>query len=255
MTTTWTGGAVGQVARAVLAPNAGPMTLEGTNTWVLRSADASIVVDPGPDGVTAHLEAVRDAAGEVELTLLTHHHSDHTGAVQEWAALTGSPVRGAGHGPPLDDGEQIQAGGLTVQVLLTPGHTQDSICLLLPDHHLLLTGDTVLGRGTTVVPWPEGDLGAYLDSLERIAHLARTGAVKQIAPGHGPVIDEPLEFITELIAHRRQRLDQVSRALDDGAGSAAEVVQMVYGDLSRTLTRAALSTVRAQLAYLGHDTE
>ncbi|HLS72259.1 MAG TPA: MBL fold metallo-hydrolase [Actinomycetaceae bacterium] len=257
MTTTWAGGAVGAVAQAVLAPNPGPMTLEGTNTWVLRApgSEAAIVVDPGPEGHTDHLRAVAEAAGPVALTILTHHHRDHTGAVAEWAAMTGSPVRGADHGAPFADGERIQAAGLTVQVLLTPGHTDDSISLLVQDHNLLLTGDTVLGRGTTVVPWPEGDLGAYLTSLDRLADLARVGKVESIAPGHGPVIQNPLEFLTELIAHRRQRLEQVTQALNDGATSAADVVQMVYGDLAKTLARAALSTVRAQLAYLGRETD
>lgn len=256
MTTTWDGGLVGAAVQGVLAPNPGPMTLQGTNTWVLRApgADAAIVVDPGPEGAAGHLEAVRDAAGPVALTILTHHHHDHTGAVGEWSAMTGSPIRGAGHGAPFAEGERIDAAGLSVQVLLTPGHTEDSICLLVPDDHLLLTGDTVLGRGTTVVPWPEGDLGAYLDSLSRIAELARTGKIQRIAPGHGPVIENPLAFITDLIDHRRQRLEQVTRALEQGAGSAAEVAQMVYGDLTQTLARAALSTVRSQLSYLGHET-
>src|SRR5690625_3182584 len=249
MTTTWAGGAVGAVAQAVLAPNPGPMTLEGTNTWVLRApgSEAAIVVDPGPEGHPDHLRAVAEAAGPVALTILTHHHRDHTGAVAQWAAMTGSPVRGADHGAPFADGEPIQAAGLTVQVLLTPGHTEDSICLLVEDHNLLLTGDTVLGRGTTVVPWPEGDLGAYLESLDRIADLARAGSVERIAPGHGPVIDDPVAFVTDLIAHRRQRLEQVTQALNDGATSAADRVQLVYGDLTKTLARAALSTVRAQL--------
>lgn len=108
-TTAWAGGPVGDSARAVLAPNPGPMTLDGTNTWVLRApgATTSVVVDPGPAGETGHLAAVHEAAGEVALTLLTHHHDDHTGAVDEWVELTGSPVRGAGRGEPLGDGERI----------------------------------------------------------------------------------------------------------------------------------------------------
>ncbi|MEE6281475.1 MBL fold metallo-hydrolase [Georgenia sp. MJ170] len=252
-TTPWRGGPAGRHASSVLAPNPGPMTLEGTNTWVLRGPGATdaAVVDPGPAGVPGHLAAARDVAGgEVALTLLTHHHLDHTGAVPAWTALTGSPARGAGHGAPWRDGERIAVAGVVVEVLVTPGHTADSVCFLLDDG-VLLTGDTVLGRGTTVVPWPDGDLGAYLASLDRLVDLARAGRVVSLAPAHGPVVDEPLRHLTTLRDHRQQRLAQVRAAVAAGARGAEEVRAAVYGDLAAELSRAADMSVRAQLAYLG----
>ncbi len=253
----WKGGLAGAGARAVLAPNPGPMTLEGTNTWVLRApgASVSVVVDPGPAGAPEHLAAVAEVAGTVALTVLTHHHSDHTGAVEEWVRLTDSPVRGAGHGQPLWDGERLALAGLQVEVLHTPGHTPDSLCLLVEEEQVLLTGDTVLGRGTTVVPWPEGDLGAYLESLDRIIALVEDGRVTRLAPGHGPVVTEPLAFLEQLRTHRHERLDQVREALRSGAHTAEDVVAAVYGDLDDTLARAAAMSVRAQLAHLGEPTD
>src|SRR5699024_2808823 len=194
-------------------------------------------------------------AGEVLQTWLTHHHRDHTGALAEWSALTGAPSRGAGHGRPWRDGEILDAGGLGVQVLRTPGHTEDSVCFLLTDHRLLLTGDTVLGRGTSVVPWPEGDLGDYLASLDRLIDLARSGQVERLAPGHGPAVAEPVTHLQALRDHRLQRLEQVRAALDAGAVTAADVVAAVYGDLEARLVPAATATVRAQLAYLGRPTD
>lgn len=257
-TTAWQGGPAGASAYAVLAPNPGPMTLEGTNTWVLRApgAEEAVVVDPGPAGVRDHLGTVRDRAGAVALTLLTHHHSDHTGAVEEWVGLTGTPVRGAGRGAELGDGERLTVAGLDLELLHTPGHTADSVCIVVDaDGGVLLSGDTVLGRGTSVVPWPEGDLTAYLASLDRLIGLARAGRFGLVAPAHGPVITEPLGFLVQLRDHRLQRLEQVRTALAGGAESAADVVTAVYGDLGETLTRAATATVRAQLAYLGHPTD
>lgn len=256
-TTAWRGGQVAASVRAVLAPNAGPMTLEGTNTWVLRAPDASaVVVDPGPADLPEHLVAVAKAAdAPVALTLLTHHHRDHVGAVDEWRERTGSPVRGAGEGEPFRDGEVLAVDGLELKVLQTAGHTRDSVCFLLESEGLLLTGDTVLGRGTTIVPFPEGDLGAYLESLDRILALVSDGRVRRLAPGHGPVVENPGPFVRKLRAHRMERLDQVRRALADGARTADDVVAAVYGDLGETLRWAAAATVRAQLAHLGRPTD
>lgn len=252
---TWTGGAVSPTAACVLAPNPGPMTLDGTNTWVLRApgAEAAVVVDPGPAHAPGHLDAVLElAGGRVALTVLTHQHADHTGALAEWGALSEAPVRGAGHGAPWTTGERITAAGLELEVIPTPGHTPDSMCLLLPAEGALLTGDTVLGRGTAVVPWPDGDLGAYLTSLDRLRALAADGAVRRLLPGHGPVVEDAAATLEGLHDHRLQRLDQVRAALAAGARTPADVVAAVYGDLDPGLADAADAIVGAQLAYLGH---
>lgn len=257
VTPPWRGDA-GPRVTALLAPNPGPMTLDGTNTWVLGDArsDEVVVVDPGPLD-EAHLQAVLDhTAGlgaRVALTLLTHHHADHTEAAQRWAAITGAPVRGAGRGEPLRDGEHLEVGGVRLTVLATPGHTSDSVSFHLPDDDVLLTGDMVLGRGTSVVTHPDGDVGAYLDSLDRMAGLG----VAVIAPGHGPVVDDPAALLAYYRDHRLERLRQVQAALDDGAADAGDedavveaVVQRVYADVPRDVWPAARQTVKAQLAYL-----
>ncbi|WP_018157229.1 MBL fold metallo-hydrolase [Demetria terragena] len=254
----WRGDAAPRV-NALLAPNPGPMTLDGTNTWVLgdSSSDAVAVVDPGPRD-EGHLKAVLDhvesLGSRVGLTLLTHSHLDHTEAAQRWAELTGAPVRGAGIGDPLHDGEQLAVGGVDIRVVHTPGHTADSISFHLPDDGVLLTGDMVLGRGTSVVAYPDGEVGAYLNSLQRMAALA---PVDVIAPGHGPVVTEPAALLEHYRDHRRRRLDQVAACLDDGAQQAGStedvveaVVQKVYADVPQDVWPAARLTVRAQIEYL-----
>ena len=190
----WQSGAVSERAYCVLAPNPGPMTLDGTNTWVLLEPGSTeaVVVDPGPLDL-GHLETVlrfvEERGARVALTLLTHHHQDHAEAAEHFAAQTAALVRAIGTGhDDLTDGETVRVGGLEVTVVMTPGHTGDSVSFLLPAESALLTGDTVLGRGTTVVAWPDGELAAYLTSLERIERLAASGAATRILPGHGPLV-------------------------------------------------------------------
>jgi len=257
-TTSWQGGRASDSVFALLAPNGGPMTLEGTNTWVVRPPGAAeaIVLDPGPAGHPEHLAAVVEHAGAVALTLLSHHHRDHSEAVTsgEWAqVIADAPVRGGGQGAALRDGELLAVGGLELEVLHTPGHTADSISLLLAHEGVLLSGDTVLGRGSSVVPWPDGDLGAYFDSLDRLIDLAEEGRIRRIAPGHGPVITEPLVVLRQLRSHRLSRLEEVRGALGQGIRAPEALVAHIYGELPRLLTWAATATVRAQLAYLGED--
>jgi glyoxylase-like metal-dependent hydrolase (beta-lactamase superfamily II) len=162
----------------VLAPNANVMTLDGTNTWVLREPGAgrSVVVDPGP-AIHAHLDAVAELAGDVAVVLLTHHHVDHSEAARDFAERVGCGVRALDPeyrlgAEGLADGDVLEVDGLEVRVVGTPGHTADSLSFLLPAEGAVLTGDTVLGRGTTVVAHPDGQLGAYLDSLDRLHALA-----------------------------------------------------------------------------------
>ncbi|WP_308799053.1 MBL fold metallo-hydrolase [Agromyces silvae] len=251
---------VSEFASLLLAPNPGPMTLDGTNAYVLRAPDArgAIVVDPGP-AIDEHLTRLADA-GPVELILLTHHHLDHTAGAAEFAAMTDAPVRAIdaalcrGGGTPLIDGERIEAAGLELEILATPGHTADSMCVRLPsdgEHGSVLTGDTVLGRGSTIIVDPDGALGPYLDSLERLRALGSHGPVT-VLPGHGPVLPDLAAICGEYLAHRADRLDQVRAALAQlGPDASAEAVtSAVYSDVDPALRGAAEASVRAQLTYL-----
>ena len=255
----WRGGRVGSVAECVLAPNPGPMTLDGTNTWILRvSPDApSIVVDPGPLD-EGHLSAVVAAAGDVRAVLLTHGHPDHSEGAVAFADRVGCGVRALDpamvHGEEgLRDGDVIAVGDVAVRVVSTPGHTSDSLCFVLRDVDtggLVLTGDTVLGRGTTVVAHPDGRLGDYLDSLRRLRDLAERHEVSTILPGHGPVLTDALAAVTSYLEHRAERLDQVRAALAAGDMTPRQVVERVYDDVDPILWPAAELSVRAQLDYL-----
>lgn len=255
---TWAGGRFGEVAECLLAPNPGIMTLDGTNTWVLRGHDgaASVVVDPGPLD-ERHLAALEAAAGPVGSVLLTHGHLDHAEAAKEFGSRVGAPVRALDPqhrlgSEGLAEGDVVAVGALEVRVVATPGHTSDSLSFVVPSEGAVLTGDTVLGRGTTVVAHPDGKLGAYLDSLYRLRDLAEAQDLRSIWPGHGPVIDDALSALDFYLAHRRDRLEQVREALrtlgDDASPRA--VVEHVYVDVDPVLWGAAELSVRAQLDYL-----
>lgn len=249
-------------ATRILAPNPGPMTLDGTNTWILAEpgADRAVVVDPGPlhEG---HLQAVLAAAerrgSRVGLVLLTHGHADHAEGAARLATLAGGvPVRALdpAHrlGPEgLGDGDVVTVDGLEVVVVATPGHTADSLSFVLSADEAVLTGDTVLGRGSTVVAWPDGKLADYLDSLRRLRSLAESGQVSTVLPGHGPVLkDQALLAIDQYLEHRAERLAQVEAALAAGDRTPAEIVRRVYADVDPAVWPAAELSVRAQLEYL-----
>lgn len=243
-------------ASFVLAANPGLMTLDGTNTWILREPGGrrAVVVDPGPDD-DDHLRAVVEAAGEVGLVLFTHRHHDHTDALDRIVELTGAPARATDPdftrgAEPLADGETIELDGLTIEVLATPGHTTDSTCFLVGAEASLLSGDTVLGRGTTVIAHPDGVLGPYLDSLAHVRELVTEGLVERILPGHGPVVDDPAAVIDFYLEHRAERLDQVRAAVEAGATTARQVVEAVYQDVDPSLWPAAEMSVAAQLDHL-----
>jgi glyoxylase-like metal-dependent hydrolase (beta-lactamase superfamily II) len=250
-------------ARAVnvLAPNASAMTLDGTNTWILAEPDSdlAVVVDPGPLDDT-HLRNVVDTAERagkrVALTLLTHGHPDHAEGAARFAGLTRTngrardpALRLGGEG--LAAGDVVTVGGLELRVVPTPGHTADSLCFHLPADRAVLTGDTVLGRGTTVVAHPDGRLGDYLDSLRRLRSLTADDGVHTVLPGHGPVLDDAQGAVEFYLAHRAHRLAQVETAVEDGYRTPGEVVAHVYADVDRSLWPAAELSVRAQLEYLG----
>jgi glyoxylase-like metal-dependent hydrolase (beta-lactamase superfamily II) len=241
-------------ASVLLADNPGSMTLDGTNTWLVGrpGARAAVVVDPGPDD-ERHLRRVAEQS-EPELIVITHWHHDHTGGARLLHELTGAPVRAAdpahcAGGQPLRDGEELAAGGVRLRVLATPGHTMDSVSLVLPDGDGVLTGDTVLGRGTTVIMHPDGSLGAYLSSLRALAELP---AGTPVLPGHGPDLPDLASTAREYLAHRLERLDQVRRALATLGEQATprEIVELVYADVDTELWPIAEFSVQAQLAYL-----
>ena len=252
----WTGGVTSERAECVLCPNPGPMTLDGTNTWLLAEpgSDEVVVVDPGPLD-ERHLQHVLDRVAStgrrVALTLLTHGHDDHAQSADRFHELTGAPVRAFGRGhDDLWAGETIRVGGLEILAVETPGHTSDSFSFVLPADNTLVTGDTVLGRGTTVVAWPDGSLEAYLASLERIESLTRAGTVTSLLPGHGPFVADAAATVTFYLEHRAERLDQVRQAVARGAQTAYEVVERVYADVPRSVWPAAELSVQAQLEYL-----
>jgi glyoxylase-like metal-dependent hydrolase (beta-lactamase superfamily II) len=250
-------------ARAVnvLAPNASAMTLDGTNTWILAEPDSdlAVVVDPGPldDTHLRHVVDTAERAGKrVALTLLTHGHPDHAEGAARFAELTGTNVRALDPALRLGDeglaaGDVIGVGGLELRVVPTPGHTADSLCFHLPADRAVLTGDTILGRGTTVVAHPEGRLGDYLDSLRRLRSLTADDGVHTVLPGHGPVLEDAQGAVEYYLAHRAHRLAQVETAVEDGYRTPGEVVAHVYADVDRSLWPAAELSVRAQMEYLG----
>lgn len=252
-------------AKCVLAPNPSPMTLDGTNTWVVAEPGSTsvVVVDPGPEDSEEHLRRVLAiaTAGDrrVAQIVLTHGHPDHCGGAARFSELSGAPVGALDPALRLGSegfvpGDVITAGGCELRVVGTPGHSADSLSLLLEADHALLTGDTVLGRGTAVIA-QDGGLADYLRTLEELRALAggsiRSGELGLLLPGHGPVLTDPAGTLDYYIAHRKERLDQVRAALDAGARTPAEVVAIVYAEVDRSLWPAAEKSVQAQLDYLG----
>ncbi len=247
---------VAEGVSVLLADNPGPMTLDGTNSYLLSrgGADDAVVVDPGPLD-ERHLRMLA-AHGPVGLVLLTHRHADHTAGAERFAELTGAPVRAADpahcrDAEPLADGELIEAGGCRIRVIGTPGHTSDSVCFHLADQDgpgAVLTGDTILGRGTTVVAHPDGSLGAYLESLGTLAGL---GAAL-VLPAHGPELPDLAAVCASYLDHRMQRLDSVRAALLvlGRAATVAAVTDLVYAGIDPSVRPAAELSVAAQLHYV-----
>jgi glyoxylase-like metal-dependent hydrolase (beta-lactamase superfamily II) len=243
----------------IRAPNPGPMTLDGTNTWVITDPEAgALVVDPGP-AIEGHMAAIVAACAPRLVTIvLTHRHLDHSEGAAMLAEQAGCGVRAADPnfriGPEgLDGSMLITVGAFSLEVFETPGHTSDSRSLLLsgPDGvSRLITGDMVLGRGTTVITHPDGDLGAYFDSLDLLERLVETREVVELLPGHGPIVTDPLPWLSFYGRHRRERLDEIRAALAAGDHTVSEIVARVYADVDRRVWPAAEQSVRAQLDYL-----
>lgn len=243
---------VTETASVLLCNNPGLMTLDGTNTWVLRGpgSDEVVIVDPGPDD-DEHITKVAELH-QVSLVLISHWHEDHTGGIDKIVDITGATVRAVGSGflrglgGPLTDGEVIDAAGLRITVMATPGHTADSLSFVIDD--AVLTADTVLGRGTTVIDTEDGSLREYLESLKRLRGLGGLA----VLPGHGPDLPDLTEVADMYLWHREERLNQVRdalRALGDDA-TARQIVEHVYTDVDEALWDAAEWSVQAQLDYL-----
>jgi glyoxylase-like metal-dependent hydrolase (beta-lactamase superfamily II) len=243
---------VTETASVLLCDNPGVMTLEGTNTWVVRKpgTDEMVIVDPGPDD-EEHIGRIAEL-GTVSLVLISHRHDDHSGGIDKIVDLTGAPVRAIGSGflrgmsGPLSDREVINAAGVRITVMATPGHTADSLSFVLDD--AVLTADTVLGRGTTVIDPEDGSLYDYLESLKRLRGLGR----RVVLPGHGPDLADLQSAADMYLAHREERLNQVRDALKvlGEDATARQVVEHVYVDVDEKLWDAAESSVQAQLQYL-----
>ncbi|HUB37516.1 MAG TPA: MBL fold metallo-hydrolase [Streptosporangiaceae bacterium] len=247
--------------RCLLAPNPSLMTLDGTNTWLVSEpgSAAAIVIDPGPDD-ESHLQRITAVLAErgqrVASIVLTHRHLDHCAGAPRLAELTGASVRAVDPSHRLGSeglktGDVLDGSGCELRVIATPGHTDDSVCLHLPADNVVLTGDTVLGRGTAVIA-DDGSLGDYLESLQRLRALTEETGLSALLPGHGPLLADPAGVLDFYLTHRAERLDEVRAAIAAGDRTPAEIVPRVYAAVDPALWPFAESSVRAQLRYL-HD--
>lgn len=255
------------LVRRVLAPNPSPYTYTGTQTYLVGSGPDVAVIDPGPDDPT-HLAAIEAAVGRARIAaiLCTHTHRDHSPAAAPLAARTGAPVVGCAplvlddSGPRADaafdrtyapdrvmeDGEAMTGTGWTLTAVHTPGHTSNHLCFALEESGTLFTGDHVMGWSTSVIVPPDGDMAAYMASLDKLQ--ARDDRVYY--PAHGPAVEKPRQLVRGMIGHRRQRENQIVRLLGEEPRSAAGLVPPMYKGLDPRLTRAAEMSVTAHLLDL-----
>ena len=234
----------------VLAPNPGPFTLEGTNTWVIGS-NPSAVIDPGPE-LPDHIRLVARAAEPVGAILVTHGHPDHAPGAVQLAEETGAPVLAMAPGPKQDrlrDEQMIEAGGVRLRCVKTPGHATDHAAFYDAESGALFTGDAVLGRGTTVINPPDGDLTAYLRSLDRMRNLRP----RTIYPGHGPTVFDGPDKLREYTEHRAMREEQVITAIRDGDTTIGAMVPIIYAEYPTELHELAARQVLAQLIKLERE--
>lgn len=231
----------------VLAPNPGLRELEGTNTWVVGRWPAA-VIDPAVDEAS-HLHEVVRAAGRVDVIALTHDHPDHAPGAATLAAMTGAPVLAARPpegGERLHDGQVLRGPGFALTTVATPGHSPDHVAFFAEDGGALFTGDSVLGRGTSVIDPPEGDLAQYLRSLQRMRDLGP----RTIYPGHGPVVLDAGAKLDEYLEHRAQREEQVLAGLADGPRTPEDLVPDIYRGYPEELHPLAARSVLAHLLKL-----
>jgi glyoxylase-like metal-dependent hydrolase (beta-lactamase superfamily II) len=234
----------------VLAPNPGPFTLEGTNTWIV-GAGPSVVIDPGPDD-RGHLEAVRQRAGRIAAILLTHHHLDHAQGAAAMSHGTGAPIMAASPRSgeqPLQGGMTVEGGDVALEVVAAPGHSPDHMVFFDRERAALFTGDAVLGRGTSVIDPPEGDLAEYVRSLHRMVDLRP----EVILPGHGPIVRPAIAKLIEYLEHREERERQVLAVLRDGPRRPEEIVPAIYAEYPEAVRAAAARSVLAHLIKLERE--
>jgi glyoxylase-like metal-dependent hydrolase (beta-lactamase superfamily II) len=236
------------LVRRVIAPNPGPYTGPGTNTWIVSAGPVFVVIDPGPDD-DRHLAAITKAlaGATVGVVLVTHSHPDHLPLAERLARPHHASIR---RFPELGDGDVVRAGMLNVTALHTPGHSADHLCFWLGGNRAMFTGDLILGRGSSMVTYPEGDVAAYLRSLDRVAALEP----RVLYPGHWEPVGDAMGKIAEYRAHRLDREAQVLAEVRRGAGTASELTRRVYGaELDEQLMVAAEMTLRAHLRKLVDD--
>jgi len=232
----------------VVAPNPGPYTGPGTNTWILGAGPVVVVIDPGPDD-DRHLAAIeRKLAGAtVGVVLVTHSHPDHLPLAERLAAAHGASVR---RYPELGDRDVVRVGTVNVTALYTPGHSADHLGFWLAEDRVVFTGDLVLGKGSSMVTYPEGDVGAYLRSLDRLLALEP----RMLFPGHWDPVTDALGKLREYRAHRLEREGQVLAEVKLRRGTAMELTRRVYGpEVGEELLVAAEMTMRAHLEKLVDD--
>ena len=247
----------------LLAPNPGPLTGPGTNTYLVGRQELA-VIDPGPAD-RAHLEAILAAgAGRIRLILCTHTHPDHSSAAAELARATGAPIAGrvaspGGHDVPvsfarvLEDGERLTLDGLHLAVIHTPGHASNHLCFLLDETRMLFCGDHIVQGSTVVIPPPDGNMRAYIESLRRLADAD----CQVLAPGHGYLLGEPRAQAERLIRHRLAREEKVRQGLRASGGKASLVALLgpVYGDVPQAMHPVAQCSLKAHLDKLLEDGE
>jgi len=231
----------------VVAPNPGPYTGPGTNTWIVDAGPVVAVIDPGPDD-DSHLDALnrRLAGRTVGVVLVTHSHPDHLPLAERFAAPHRASVR---RYPELGDGDIVRVATLNITALYTPGHSPDHLCFLISGDGAVFTGDLILGQGSSMVTYPEGDVAAYLRSLDRLASLRP----RMLFPGHWDPVTDAMGKIGEYRRHRLEREAQVLAEVRRGGGTAQELTRRVYGELDDRLMAAAEMTLRAHLRKLVDD--
>jgi glyoxylase-like metal-dependent hydrolase (beta-lactamase superfamily II) len=229
----------------VVAPNPGPYTGPGTNTWIVGAGPVVVVIDPGPDD-EKHLSAIdnRLAGATVGVVLVTHSHPDHLPLAERLAAAHSASVR---RYPDLGDGDVVRVGTLNVIALHTPGHSGDHLSFWLADDRVVFTGDLVLGKGSSMVTYPEGDVAAYIRSLDRLIALEP----RILFPGHWDPVTDAMGKLREYRAHRLEREAQVLAEVSRGPGTARDLTRRVYGpEVGDELLAAAEMTMRAHLQKL-----